>query len=65
MAIHPAVAFGSAIVGAQLLGPIGAFLALPAAAIVQAFVSSYLQRYELIESPALVGGETAEPTDDG
>jgi predicted PurR-regulated permease PerM len=53
MAIHPAVAFGSAIVGAQILGPIGAFLALPAAAIVQAFVSSYLHRYELVESPAL------------
>jgi predicted PurR-regulated permease PerM len=53
MAIHPAVAFGSAIVGAQILGPIGAFLALPAAAIVQAFVSSYVHRYELIESPAL------------
>jgi predicted PurR-regulated permease PerM len=48
MAIHPAVAFGSAIVGASILGPIGALLALPAAAIVQAFVSSYINRYELI-----------------
>jgi len=34
-----------------VLGPVGAFLALPAAAIVQAFVSSYLHRYELIEEP--------------
>ncbi len=49
MEIHPAVAFGSAIVGASILGPIGALLALPAAAIVQAFISSYLQRYEYIE----------------
>ena len=51
MAIHPAVAFGAAFAGAEVLGPVGAFLALPAAAIVQAFVSSYLHRYELIEEP--------------
>jgi predicted PurR-regulated permease PerM len=51
MEIHPAVAFGSAIVGASVLGPVGALLALPAAAIVQAFVSSYLQRYDYIEQP--------------
>jgi predicted PurR-regulated permease PerM len=61
MNIHPAVAFGSAIVGAQILGPIGAFLALPAAAIVQAFVSSYLHRYELVESPALGDGKVTTP----
>jgi predicted PurR-regulated permease PerM len=61
MAIHPAVAFGSAIVGAQILGPIGAFLALPAAAIVQAFVSSYLHRYELVESSALPDDADADP----
>jgi predicted PurR-regulated permease PerM len=48
MEIHPAVAFGSAIVGASLLGAVGAILALPVAAIVQAFGSSYLHRYELV-----------------
>ncbi len=53
MAIHPAVAFAAAITGAEILGPVGAFLALPAAAIVQAFVSSYLQRYELIDEPLI------------
>lgn len=55
MEIHPAVAFGAVIVGANILGGVGAFLALPAAAIVQAFVSSYLHRYELIEEDALAG----------
>ncbi len=50
MAIHPAVAFGAAIAGASIIGPIGALLALPAAAIIQAFVSSYLERHEVIES---------------
>ena len=60
MAIHPAVAFASAIIGAQLIGPIGAFLALPAAAIVQAFISSYLNRYEVIVEADASGGATGE-----
>lgn len=50
MAIHPAVAFGAAIAGASIIGPIGALLALPAAAIIQAFVSSFLDRHEVVES---------------
>jgi len=48
MDIHPAVAFGAALAGVAVVGPIGALLALPLAAIVQAFVSSYLHRYELV-----------------
>lgn len=63
MEIHPAVAFGSAIVGAQLIGPIGAFLALPAAAIVQAFVSSYLHRYDVAEQIVASGAVKELPAD--
>ncbi len=33
MSLHPAVAFGTVIAGAGLIGPIGAILALPAAAV--------------------------------
>jgi predicted PurR-regulated permease PerM len=50
MDLHPAVAFGSALAGASLLGPMGAVLALPAAAVIQAFVSTYLERHEVVES---------------
>ena len=50
MDLHPAVAFGSALAGASLFGPMGAVLALPAAAVIQAFISSYLNRHEVIES---------------
>jgi predicted PurR-regulated permease PerM len=50
MALHPAVAFGSAIVGATLLGVAGAFMALPAAATIQAFVGTYVERHEVIDS---------------
>jgi hypothetical protein len=48
--MHVAVAFGAVIVGSALLGPIGAVLALPAAATGQAFVSSYVNRHEVDEA---------------
>jgi predicted PurR-regulated permease PerM len=51
MALHPAVAFGAVIAGGAIMGPIGSLLALPAAASVQALVSIYLHRYEVIASP--------------
>jgi predicted PurR-regulated permease PerM len=50
MELHPAVAFGTVIAGAAILGPVGAVLALPAAAVGQAFVSTYIQRHEVVES---------------
>lgn len=50
MDLHPAVAFGSAIVGGTLLGPMGAIMALPAAGVVQAFVSTIMQRHEVVDS---------------
>ena len=53
MALHPALAFGSAIVGATLLGAAGALMALPVAATIQAFVSTYFERHQLVQSPLL------------
>lgn len=50
MALHPAVAFGAVIVGGTLLGPVGALLALPASATLQAFASSYIQTHEVVAS---------------
>jgi len=50
MALHPAVAFGSVIAGAALLGAVGALVALPATATIQAFVSTYIRRHDLVES---------------
>lgn len=51
MSLHPAVAFGSAIAGGTLLGVPGALMALPAAATIQAFVSTYIDRHQVIDSP--------------
>jgi predicted PurR-regulated permease PerM len=50
MELHPAVAFGTVIAGAAILGPVGAVLALPAAAVGQAFLSTYIERHEVVES---------------
>jgi predicted PurR-regulated permease PerM len=58
MDIHPAVAFGAVIAGASILGPIGALLALPAGATGQAFVSTYLRRHEVVESPLTRGQQS-------
>jgi predicted PurR-regulated permease PerM len=48
--IHPAVAFASVIAGAALFGAIGALLAVPIAATIQSFLSSYLGSYEVIDT---------------
>jgi predicted PurR-regulated permease PerM len=49
MEIHVAVAFGSVLVGAALLGVVGALLALPFAATAQAFISGYRQHHDVAE----------------
>lgn len=56
MSLHPALAFGSAIVGATLLGAAGALMALPVAATLQAFVSTYLERHDVVDSHLLESG---------
>ena len=59
MQLHPAVAFGAALAGAALSGLIGAFMALPAAAVIQSTVSTYLKRHEVVETQ-LTRGDEAE-----
>ena len=49
--LHPGLAFGGAIAGGALLGPVGAILALPAVAMSQALISAWGERHEVIESP--------------
>lgn len=68
MELHPAIAFGSAMVGAAIAGPIGAFLALPVVATVQSGVLVYiLKRHEVIanelvdEDAGEDGGEDEHP----
>lgn len=61
MEIHVTVAFGSVIVGSLLLGAVGAVLAIPAAATIQAFLASYLERHEVVQE--LEDAEAAQHPD--
>ncbi|WP_433612631.1 AI-2E family transporter [Prescottella agglutinans] len=63
VSIHPAVAFGSVIVGASLFGALGALVSVPVVAVIQAIVETYGHRYELVheEEPESAGGAEDEP----
>ncbi|MCD9623315.1 AI-2E family transporter [Rhabdothermincola salaria] len=60
MDLHPAVAFGSVLAGIGILGGIGALLALPFSAVVQALGSTYIERHPVIDSDM-----TSEPAASG
>ncbi len=62
MDLHPAVAFGSAIAGAAVLGAVGAILAIPAAAMAQAVISNFGERHEVIDSD-LTSGQPGKRVD--
>lgn len=47
--IHPAVSFGSVIAGTALLGAVGALIAIPATATLQAFLGAYIKRYDVTD----------------
>jgi predicted PurR-regulated permease PerM len=53
MEINPAIAFASVIGVGALMGPLGAFLALPLVATAQAIISTYIRRYDLVEDDLL------------
>lgn len=60
LALNPAVAFAAVLAGAAVLGGVGAVLALPAAAVVQAVVVAYSHRYEVVDAP-LTADVAVEP----
>ncbi|WP_330173296.1 AI-2E family transporter [Streptomyces sp. NBC_01498] len=53
--IHPAVAFGSVVAGTALLGAVGALIAIPAVATLQAFLGAYVKRYDVTDDPRVHG----------
>lgn len=60
--VHPAVAFGSVLLGAALFGVAGAFLAVPVAAMLLALLNIYSKRYELM--PELTSEDSDATTED-
>jgi predicted PurR-regulated permease PerM len=51
MDVHPALAIGTVFAGGLLLGGVGAVLALPATAVIQAVISAYTTEQEVLEAP--------------
>jgi predicted PurR-regulated permease PerM len=68
VAVHPAVAVGAVIAGAALFGAMGALVAIPVVAAVQAVIETYGHGYELVEeeqeAPADSGPPAAAPPGD-
>jgi predicted PurR-regulated permease PerM len=48
MSLNGGVAFGAALAGGAIAGPMGAFMALPAAALITAFISNWVKHYEVV-----------------
>lgn len=48
MTLNGGLAFGSALFGGAIAGPIGAFMALPITALISAFISQYAKRSEVV-----------------
>jgi predicted PurR-regulated permease PerM len=65
MKVHPALGFASAIGGVALIGPLGALLALPIVASVQAFVAVYVPEHPIVDDDLLSdeGGASGDPDD--
>jgi predicted PurR-regulated permease PerM len=53
MEMHPALAIGTVFAGGLLLGGVGAVLALPTAAVIQALISTHAPEQELVEQRLL------------
>jgi predicted PurR-regulated permease PerM len=53
MDLNPAIAFLSVLVLGAMFGALGAFLALPITASIQAIFKVYTKRYELVDSPLM------------
>ena len=58
MEINGGVAFGSALAGGAIAGPMGAFMAMPVAALITSFVKNYVPRYPLVYRSAYDPEET-------
>ena len=52
MELNGAVAFGAAIAGGSLAGPMGAFMALPLAALIVSFAKHYGTSYDVVYESA-------------
>jgi predicted PurR-regulated permease PerM len=48
MSLNGGIAFGAALAGGAIAGPMGAFTALPVAALISSFISNYVASYDVV-----------------
>jgi len=64
MTLNGGVAFGTALAGGAIAGPMGAFTALPVAALISSFISNYYASHEVVyRSPDMEALEVSAPGD--
>jgi predicted PurR-regulated permease PerM len=69
MELNGGLAFGAALAGGALFGPMGAFMALPIAALIYSFIRNYRHSYAVVYRSTYGGGDvepseaTAPPTE--
>ena len=61
MELNAALAFGSALAGGALFGPMGAFMALPVAALIYSFIKNYRHGHEVVYRSAYADDDQAPP----
>lgn len=61
MTLNGGLAFGAALGGGALFGPMGAFMALPVTALVASFVANYRNAYEVAYTSTFDDGRAPEP----
>ena len=61
MELNAALAFGSALAGGALFGPMGAFMALPVAALIYSFIKNYRHGHEVVYRSAYAEDDQSPP----
>jgi predicted PurR-regulated permease PerM len=64
MELNGALAFGSALAGGAIAGPMGAFMALPVAALISSFISNYRTPHEVVYQSTYAGADVTGPAAD-
>jgi predicted PurR-regulated permease PerM len=63
MELNGGVAFGAALAGGAIAGPMGAFMALPIAALLTSFISNFADRYEVVYEKTDPHGDDPETSE--
>jgi predicted PurR-regulated permease PerM len=61
MSLNGGVAFGAALAGGAIAGPIGAFVALPVAALISSTITNYARSHDVVYRSEFDDEQAPEP----